>query len=100
MRVGQVISSGSAIAPGPHDVTAIRRGPTLELHVDGALVATGTDPMGRVLDLGELPALTVGRGPRGPFAGSVTRVELQSGSIDASTVSRRASLRRDDAGLQ
>jgi hypothetical protein len=74
MRAGQAVSSGRAIAPGPHEVTATRRGASLELHVDGALVATDTDPAGRVLDLGELADLTVGRGPRGPFAGSVDRV--------------------------
>ena len=80
MRVGQAVSTGRAIAPGRHAVTAVRRGPTLELHVDGAPVATGTDPTGRVLDLGALPALTVGGGPRGPFAGAVGDVRIERGA--------------------
>ncbi len=82
MRVGQAVSTGRAVAPGPHHLTAIRRGPTLELYLDGALVATGTDPARRVLDLGELPELVVGAGPRGPFTGSVDRVELRAAAGD------------------
>ena len=77
MRVGQAISTGRGVTPGRHQVTAIRRGPTLELHLDGELVATGTDPAGRVLDLGELPKLKVGGGPRGPFAGSIAELDIR-----------------------
>jgi hypothetical protein len=91
MRVGQSVSTGRAVAPGPHDVTAIRRGPTVELYVDGALVAVGTDPDGRVLDLGTLPELTIGGGPRARFAGSVLDVEVRPGAITPREVARRAS---------
>jgi hypothetical protein len=97
MRVGQAVSTGRAVPAGAHHVAAVRRGPTLELHVDGALVAAETDAAGEVLDLGDLPRLTIGRGPRASFAGSVTGVEIHRGAMDADAVVRSAAVARADA---
>jgi Concanavalin A-like lectin/glucanases superfamily len=93
MRVGQAVSSGRAVPPGDHHVAAVRRGPTLELYLDGALLANERDPAGATLDLGELPALTSGSGPRAPFAGNVTDPMIRAGAMDASEIARLASAR-------
>jgi hypothetical protein len=69
LHMGLAVSSGAPIAPGRHDVLAVRRGSTLELHVDGTLVRSETDAAAP-LDLGVLPAASPG-GPRSPFAGDV-----------------------------
>ena len=90
MRVGQVVSTGRAIEAGEHHVAAVRRGPTLELHVDGTLLATETDPWGEVLDLGALPALVVGGGPRAAFAGVVSEAEVRRGAMDADEIRKLA----------
>jgi hypothetical protein len=74
MRVGAAASSGVQVGPGNHDVAAVRRGATLELHLDGVLVAAETDPEGVVLDLGELPDVRRGDGPRLPFGGELLEV--------------------------
>jgi hypothetical protein len=90
MRTGQAVSAGRAMPAGEHHVAAVRRGPTLELFLDGALVATERDPTGAVLDLGPLPALTPGRGPRARFAAGVTDAKLHSRAMDAAEIARLA----------
>ena len=90
MRVGQAISSGRAVPPGDHHVAAVRRGPTLELYLDGALLASERDPAATVLDLGKLPTLMSGRGPRAPFAGDVTDPIIHRRAMDASEIVRLA----------
>jgi hypothetical protein len=91
MRAGSAVSTGRAVGPGSHHVAGVRAGPTLSLYVDGRLAASRTDPAGRVLDLGELPAPTVGGGPRAPFAGEVRHWRLALEASDADEVSRLAS---------
>jgi hypothetical protein len=93
MRVGQAVSSGRAIPPGEHHVAGVRRGPTLELYVDGALMATESDPAGAVLDLGELPPLASG-GPRAAFAGEVTDAAILARAMDPSDIERLAVARQ------
>jgi hypothetical protein len=80
MRVGLAVSTGRAVAPGRHDVVAVRRGSRLELHLEGVLAASEQDPSGRVLDLGTLPPMTVGGGPRAAFLGTVDGVDIKPGS--------------------
>jgi hypothetical protein len=93
MRVGQAVSSGRAVPPGEHHVAAVRRGPTLELYLDGLVVATERDPAGAILDMGDLPAPTSGSGPRARFAGDVTDLMVHTRAIDASEIARLASRR-------
>lgn len=88
MRAGQAVATGRAVPAGDHHVAAIRRGPTIELYVDGARIAAETDPAGETLDLGELPPLTIGGGPRASFAGRVVEVEIHRGAMDAAAVLR------------
>jgi len=76
LRLGRAVSTGASIAPGRHDIAAVRRGSTLELHVDGALVASETDAAAP-LDLGILPAPAPG-GPRSPFAGDVRHLRYRA----------------------
>ena len=78
MRVGQAVSSGRAIAPGLHEVVAVRRGPTVELHVDGALAAAETSPDGQALDLGVPPPVVAGNGPRAPYLGQLRAVSVET----------------------
>ena len=90
MRVGLAVSSGRAVPPGEHHVAAVRRGPSLELYVGGALAATERDPAGAILDLGDLPSLTVGSGPRARFAGQVTAAAVEARAMDAREIARLA----------
>jgi hypothetical protein len=93
MRVGQAVSSGRPVPPGEHHVAAVRRGATLQLYLDGALLAEERDAAGAILDLGELPELTAGRGPRAPFAGQVTDAVIHGEAIDAREIARLAGVR-------
>lgn len=86
MCVGLALSTGRALAPGPHHVAAIRRGPTVELHVDAALAAARTSLTGQVLDLGVLPPLAVGHGPRARFAGDVADVRVFDRALDSTEI--------------
>ncbi|HEX3264962.1 MAG TPA: hypothetical protein VHR16_04785 [Candidatus Limnocylindrales bacterium] len=86
MRVGHAVSTGRAIEPGTHDVVAHRRGATLELSLDGALVASESDPRGAPLDLGVLPDVVTGGGPRARFRGRVERVDVSSGAMSAAAI--------------
>jgi hypothetical protein len=92
MRVGSAVSSGRALGSGRHHVAAVRRGPTLELHVDGALAATETDGDGRVLDLGLVPGIRVAGGPRAVFGGKVTQLEFVPRALMAPEIAGLASL--------
>jgi hypothetical protein len=90
MRVGSAVSSGRPLAPGRHEIAGVRRGPTVDLHVDGMLVASETDDTGAVLDLGTLTEMRVGDGPRAAFCGELldlrfeprafTLAEIEAGS--------------------
>jgi hypothetical protein len=86
MRVGLAASTGRAVAPGKHEVIAVRSGATLELRVDGALMASETSPSGEVLDLGTLPPPTAGRGPRSHFAGGVDDVRVVTGGLSTDEI--------------
>jgi hypothetical protein len=71
MRVGMAVSAGRPLRPGVHDIAAVRRGSTLELHVDGARIAAETDGSGGVLDLHEPLDLQRAHGPRMAFGGEL-----------------------------
>jgi Concanavalin A-like lectin/glucanases superfamily len=86
MRVGQAVSSGRPVSPGDHHVAGVRRGPTLELYLDGVLVASERDPSGASLDLAELPALQSGTGPRGRFGGHVAGSMIHARAMDPSEI--------------
>jgi hypothetical protein len=90
MRVGLAVSTGRAIGPGTHDIVALRRGPRLELHVDGALAAAEEDGSGRVLDLGDLPPMIAGGGPRATFPGTVGAVAVTTGAQPADEIATSA----------
>jgi hypothetical protein len=81
---------GRALDPGPHHVAAIRRGPVIELLVDTAAVASSESASGRPLDLGVLPPLTVGHGPRARFAGDVAAVRVFAGALDSAAIAALA----------
>jgi hypothetical protein len=83
MRVGQAISTGRAVSPGPHDIVALRRGATLELYLDRVLLASRTDPSGLALDLGTLASPIVNGGPRSRFAGNVKDFRFAPGAASA-----------------
>ena len=78
MRVGLAVSSGRPLAPGRHVIAAVRRGPTVELSVDGRLVASETDDTGAVLDLETLPDVRIDGGPRAAFAGDVLDLHVEA----------------------
>ena len=92
MRVGSAVSSGRALGSGRHHIAAVRRGPTLELYVDGALTAAETDGDGRVLDLGLVPAIRVAGGPRAVFGGEVTQLDFISHALNPPEIAGLASL--------
>jgi hypothetical protein len=86
MRVGLAVSTGRAVEAGTHDVVAVRRGATVELYLDGALMASETDPRGEVLDLGALPDVLAGGGPRAGFRGRVRALEVGPGAPSAADI--------------
>jgi hypothetical protein len=89
MRAGSAVSTGRAVGPGSHHVAAVRAGAALRLYVDGRLAASRTEPAG-VLDLGDLPPLTVGGGPRAGFAGDIREPRLALEAVDDQEVARLA----------
>jgi hypothetical protein len=90
MSAGLAVSTGCALAPGGHHVAAVRRGAVLELYVDAAPVAASAPSSGLPMDLGVLPPLTSGAGPRARFAGDVTDVRLFDGALDAAEIAALA----------
>jgi hypothetical protein len=80
MRVGLAASTGRAVSPGRHEAVAVRRGPSIELYLDGTLAASATAPSGEALDLGMLPEATPGVGPRSRFGGRVEKFRVATGA--------------------
>jgi hypothetical protein len=80
LRVGAAVSTGRSLPAGIHDIAAVRRGPAVELHVDGVIVASETDPEGMSLDLGEPIAIRRGEGPRMAFGGDLLELEVTVGA--------------------
>lgn len=76
LSIGAAVSSGRAIASGRHTIEATRRSSTLELRVDGRVVASTTGPH-PPLDLGALTATRVGGGPRSRFRGEVVDLRVE-----------------------
>ncbi|MEA2674997.1 MAG: hypothetical protein QOI92_2189, partial [Chloroflexota bacterium] len=89
MRVGLAASTGRAVSPGRHEVIGVRRGSTLELYLDGALAASETAPSGGALNLGNLPAATMGGGPRSRFGGRVHELHVAASAPTAAEVKAR-----------
>jgi hypothetical protein len=89
MRVGASVATGRAVDPGLHHVAAVRRGATVELHVDGVPAGSRTSP-GGALDLGVLPPLRVGGGPRAAFAGDVLEPRLFGAALGVEAIGRLA----------
>jgi hypothetical protein len=90
MRVGQAVSSGRALDPGWHHVAAVRRGPVLELHLDGRLVGSDRSASGAALDLGAPGTLVLGGGPRADFAGDLAAVQLVGRALDPGEIATLA----------
>jgi hypothetical protein len=90
MRAGSVVSTGGAIGPGSHHVAAVREGPWLSLYVDGRLASSRSDSANRTLDLGDLPALTLGGGPRTQFAGEMRDPQLTLEALPARVIASLA----------
>lgn len=93
MRAGSVVSTGRAVGPGSHHVAAVREGPRLSLYLDGRLATSRTDPAGRTLDLGDLPAPTLGGGPRARFAGEIRDSRLTLEALPARAIASMAAAR-------
>jgi hypothetical protein len=83
LRLGTAVSTGRSVASGRHEIMAVRRGPRLELHIDGGLVASEAHPEGLTLDLGVLPPMSIGSGPRASFRGEVDDVRFERGAANA-----------------
>jgi hypothetical protein len=94
MRMGVAVSAGRALDPGLHHVAAVRAGATVELYVNGMRAGSRTSP-GGTLDLGVLPPLRVGAGPRAAFAGAVLEPRLFGAALDAGVIAALAANRPD-----
>lgn len=90
MTAGLVASDDRALGAGWRHVAAIRRGPSVELFVDGTLVGrrSGADLGSSALDR---PAtLVLGGGPRGGFEGELADVRLHDRALTDAQVRRAA----------
>jgi hypothetical protein len=93
MRAGLVASGDRALPPDWRHVAAVRAGPTIELYLDGSLVARVADEAGRApLDLGT-STLVLGGGPRGGFEGELADVRLYRRALDPAAVAASAARR-------
>jgi hypothetical protein len=95
MRVGIAASTGRGIDSGDHHVAAVRRGPSVELYVDGLLAASETDPADAVLDLGTLGRVRSSGGPRAAFAGRSRDLRLDERALAAPEIAALARLGLD-----
>jgi hypothetical protein len=85
------------MAAGWRHVAAVRAGRSVELHVDGLLVARRLDAEATsAMDLGSSPLL-LGRGPRGGFDGELADVRLYRRALDARELGAIATLTRSGA---
>jgi hypothetical protein len=93
MRAGLVASDDRALPTGWRHVAAVRAGRTIELYLDGSLVARRADDAGRApLDLGA-STLVLGGGPRGGFEGELADVRLYRRALDHAAVAASAAHR-------
>ena len=92
MRVCVAVSAGRALDPGLHHVAALRRAATVTLYVDGQEAGVRTSP-GGTLDLGVLPPLRLGGGPRAAFAGDVLEPRLFAAALDVDAIAALAASR-------
>ena len=95
MRVGLGVSTGRAISAGSHAIAAIRRGPTVELHIDGVLAAAETDTDDETFDLGTLPTMHEGGGPRAPFLGRLRDLHFVQRAMSEGEIAALADPRRE-----
>ncbi|MEA2654198.1 MAG: hypothetical protein QOI37_1425 [Chloroflexota bacterium] len=87
MQAGLMVSDDRAMAAGWRHVAGVRSGASVELYLDGSLVARRSDPDGRrPLDLGPASTLTLGGGPRGRFDGELADIRLYRRALDAEEV--------------
>lgn len=99
--LGRVFSiQAGAVASHEHDiggdwrhVVAVRRGDTLELHLDGRQVAATAAPAGPACDLSVEAPLWIGRGPRNSFAGAIADVRLYATALAPSAIGALAATR-------
>ncbi|HUQ44468.1 MAG TPA: LamG-like jellyroll fold domain-containing protein, partial [Candidatus Limnocylindria bacterium] len=90
MRVGAAVTGGQPVTAGEHDIAAVRRGPTLDLYLDGVLLASETAPDGTILDLGEAADLQRGNGPRTRFGGELLDIEVMDRALSPEDVAGAA----------
>ncbi len=86
MRTGAGVTVDRALTGGWHHVVAVRSGGTVALHVDGGLAAAWGDERGETLDLGSLPPLVLGGGPRAAFDGELAEARLYGRALDAAEI--------------
>jgi hypothetical protein len=87
MLAGLVVSDDRALPAGWRHVAALRAGSTIELYLDGALVARRADQAGRPpFDLGTASTLVLGGGPRAGFEGELADIRLHRRALTAAEV--------------
>ncbi len=83
MRAGAVASADGSLTPGWHHLAGVRRGPAVELFVDGHRIATAsvTPDVASIASTAETPLL-IGGGPRAGFEGELAEVRLWDRALD------------------
>ena len=74
-------------------VAAIRRGTSLELHVNGRQVGCTPLSDGQPLNLNNDAPLWIGYGAQNSFDGMLAHMRLYAGALDATTLARLATNR-------
>ena len=93
MQAGAVVSHDRDIGGNWTHVAAIRRGTSLELHVNGRQVGCTPLPDGQPLDLNNDAPLWIGYGAQNSFDGMLAHMRLYAGALDATTLARLATNR-------
>ena len=93
MLAGLVVSDDRALPTGWRHIAAVRTGPSIQLYLDGSLVASRTSGSQKpAFDLGEGSSLVLGAGPRAGFEGELADVRLYQRTLDASEVGAIAAM--------
>lgn len=90
LNAGSVVSMSRPLPAGWHHVAAARRGPVIELYLDGALVESTSAAGSLPLELANNQPLVIGRGPRGSWNGRLADVRFYRRALGAAEVGKLA----------
>jgi hypothetical protein len=95
LRAGVVATTPRTLTPGRHHIAAVRRGGTLEVHVDGTVAATARGAV--TGSIANAAALVIGADAGGRFRGGIQQAEVHGRALTAREIAARADRAPHDA---